>query len=140
MKKLLFLILLVSCGSKETDENKVEQSFEELSNVEIPSPQLIEIDSVNLKDSLAKGNKSLLAVNVIHDDTLGYGYDILNDGKLYIHQPIIPAISGKQGFKTEADAKRVGEYVKNKIDNGIMPPTLTVDELKKLGVVKHIKF
>jgi hypothetical protein len=66
----------------------------------------------------------------------GWGYDIYMNGKRYIHQPHIPAISGNKGFATEEDARKAGGLVVHKIRNNIMPPTIDVDELDSLGVLK----
>jgi Domain of unknown function (DUF4907) len=66
----------------------------------------------------------------------GWGYDILAEGKLYIHQEFIPAISGRKGFETKEQALLVGNKVIAKIRNKEVPPTLTIQELKELGVIK----
>lgn len=34
-----------------------------------------------------------------------WGYDILMDGKLFIHQPFAPGISGNRGFSTKEKAE-----------------------------------
>jgi hypothetical protein len=62
----------------------------------------------------------------------GWGYDIFIDGNHYIHQPQIPAIGGKQAFKSEQQARAIGELVANKIRRGIMPPSVTVAEVDSL--------
>lgn len=67
-------------------------------------------------------------------DMSGYGYDIILDGHLYVHQPNVPALPGNNGFKSEAKAKSVAELVAFKIKNNIMPPTISVSELDSLGV------
>jgi hypothetical protein len=38
------------------------------------------------------------------------------------------------GFKSKSDAKKVALLVMDKINKGIMPPTVTRDELKNLGI------
>lgn len=141
-KKLFFVLLIASCGTNENDSVNKETDSTKLEIGQIPSTKLIvENDTIKNAEIDSRQNKteSSLEVKVIYSDTIGYGYEIYNDGKLYIRQPIIPAIQGKQGFKSEFDAKKTGEYVKNKIEKGIMPPSITVDELKKLGVVNHSK-
>ncbi|GAB3701948.1 hypothetical protein GCM10027592_30780 [Spirosoma flavus] len=64
----------------------------------------------------------------------GWGYDILNRGTLFIHQPTIPGQPGTGGFATEEQARRVGERVVEKIQQTEAMPTLTNDELRQLGV------
>ena len=65
-----------------------------------------------------------------------YGYDVFADGKLLIHQTSIPALPGNEGCKTKADASKVAQLVISKIKKGEMPPTVTIEELKKLNVIK----
>lgn len=64
-----------------------------------------------------------------------WGYDVYMHGALLIHQPHIPVVSGNRGFTTKADARRTGELVANKIRKNLIPPTLTIQELKDIGVV-----
>jgi hypothetical protein len=63
-----------------------------------------------------------------------WGYNVIIDGKLYVRQETIPAISGTKGFKTQKDASAVGQLIVSKIKKGIIPPTVTVEELKGLGI------
>jgi hypothetical protein len=65
-----------------------------------------------------------------------YGYDVLADGRLIIHQSSIPAMPGNEGFKTKADASKTAQLVIGKIKKGEMPPTVTIEEMKKLKVIK----
>jgi hypothetical protein len=64
----------------------------------------------------------------------GWGYSILNNGKLFIHQPTIPGQPGIVGFASETEARRVGERVVEKIQKEKALPTLTNEELRQLGV------
>ena len=61
-----------------------------------------------------------------------FGYDILADQKLMIHQPTIPGMPGNKGFKSEAAAQKIAELVIGKIKNGEMPPTVSVEEVKEV--------
>ena len=62
-------------------------------------------------------------------------YDIYKDKKLFIHQPSIPAVPGNEGFKTKAEAEKVAKLVIEKIKKGEMPPSVTIEEMKKLKVL-----
>jgi hypothetical protein len=62
-------------------------------------------------------------------------YDVLVDGKILIHQPSIPGLPGNEGFKTKQDAEKVAKLIISKIKKGEMPPSVTLDELKKLKVL-----
>lgn len=64
----------------------------------------------------------------------GWGYDIYVNNKLLIHQPDIPALSGNRGFPTKTHAQRVAELVVDKIRKNILPPSITKQELKDIGV------
>jgi hypothetical protein len=63
-----------------------------------------------------------------------YGYDIYNNKVLVIHQPTIPGRAGLLGFKTKSDAEKVATLAISKIAKGVMPPTITDIELKKLKI------
>lgn len=65
----------------------------------------------------------------------GWGYDILVDGQIYIHQPNVPAVMGNNGFSSEEKAREAGEFVIYKIRNNILPPSVTPEELDSLGVL-----
>ncbi len=64
----------------------------------------------------------------------GWGYDIYINEKKYIHQEYIPAVSGNKHFKSKNDAEKTAEIVKEKIIKNIIPPSITLNELNKIGV------
>jgi len=66
----------------------------------------------------------------------GWGYDIMIDGKIYIHQPNIPAIMGNNGFSSEEQARAAGEFIVSKIMKNILPPSVTAEELDSLGLLE----
>lgn len=70
-----------------------------------------------------------------YSDSLGWGYDIYEGTSMRIHQPHVPAVQGNKGFKSEYDAQKAADRVIEKLDHGIMPPSLSLDELKELGVL-----
>jgi len=53
-----------------------------------------------------------------------------------IHQTSVPALPRNEGFKTKEDATTVALLVIEKIKKGEMPPTISIDEMKNLGVIK----
>jgi len=63
-----------------------------------------------------------------------FGYDISMEGKMMIHQPSIPGLPGNKGFDTKEQAEKVARLVMGKIEKGEMPPTVTTEELKNLGI------
>lgn len=66
----------------------------------------------------------------------GWGYDIYVWDSVYIHQQHRPAVPGNRGFNTEKEAQKVAEVVVRKMRKNEIPPTVTVDEMKNLGVLK----
>ncbi|GAB4025182.1 DUF4907 domain-containing protein [Spirosoma koreense] len=70
----------------------------------------------------------------VFSTSTGWGYDILNRGNVVIHQPTIPGQPGMVGFTSQKQARRVGEWVVEKIQKTKALPTLTSDELRQLGV------
>ena len=64
-----------------------------------------------------------------------WGYDILVDKRISIHQTTPPGMPGNEGFKTKAGAESVAKLVISKMQKGEMPPSITVDEMKKLKAI-----
>lgn len=67
---------------------------------------------------------------------MGYGYDILQNGKTYIHQTSVPAIQGTKGFSDMLKARKAAEFVVFKLNKNIFPPTVSKRELDSLGVLR----
>jgi hypothetical protein len=68
----------------------------------------------------------------------GWGYDIIKDDKVFIHQEIIPAIEGFKSFITKEEAEKVGKLVLQKIKNkeGGGLPQITREEIDSLQISK----
>lgn len=64
-----------------------------------------------------------------------WGYNILVDNRLTIHQPSIPSLPGNDGFKTKESAEKVAKLVIEKMKKGEMPPSIDEKELKKLKAI-----
>ena len=64
----------------------------------------------------------------------GWGYEIRQNQKAIIYQPVIPGIVGNRSFTTQQQARTVGEAVTEKMRLGQFPPALTRQELAQLGV------
>lgn len=67
---------------------------------------------------------------------LGFGYNIILDDHVFIHQPSIPSIQGNKGFATKVQAEKVAQLVIYKLTHNIMPPSVTTKELDSLGILK----
>lgn len=82
------------------------------------------------------GANSNLTYTIIDAPNNTFCYDVYADGRLMIHQSSMPGLPGNEGFKTRDDAVKVAELVMYKIRKGEMPPTVSTDEMKNLGVIK----
>ena len=80
--------------------------------------------------------KAEIAIKIIPSINNTFGYDIFINGQPVLHQPHIPALPGNKGFTTRERAQKVAEFVVKKIRKNIMPPTVTIDDLKTMGVLK----
>ena len=77
-----------------------------------------------------------LTYKIINAPQHTYCYDVFANGRLMIHQTSIPALPSNEGFKTKEDATKVALLVIAKIKKGEMPPTISIDEMKQLNVIK----
>jgi len=77
-----------------------------------------------------------LTYKVIDAPKQTYCYDVFADGRLMLHQTSAPALPGNEGFKTREDATKVALLVIEKIKKGEMPPTISINEMKTLKVIK----
>ena len=78
-------------------------------------------------------NNKNITYKIISSTDKTYGYDILLDGKTYIHQENIPSMSGTTGFKTKEQAQKCALLVIAKIKKKIMPPSITRQELDSIN-------
>lgn len=114
---LFFIFGIVSIAQQNTfDVNK---------NKEVNFPKASQFKDAKLTYQIIK----------VHNNT--YAYDIYADNKLMIHQNSIPALPGKEGFKLKAYAEKAAQLVIQKIMNGEMPPTLSIEEMKKLNIINR---
>ncbi len=131
MKKLsiIFLLILCSCSGNDKKKESVEQASSKKTALKK------EKQNPPAKKTTKTTIPSTYTFNTI--GTSGnFGYQIFDaSGKLVINQPNIPAIQGNKGFSSEKDASTVAEFVIQKIDQGLFPPTLTVAELDSLNIV-----
>ena len=125
----IFIAISISACSDNTEGNEPVQNTSIESN---STSESIIVDTVST-DSVTN--------DVYHSETFettgqkGWGYRIMLNGELYINQPHIPAIQGNKGFSNPVFAKKTADYAISKIEQGIIPPTLTVEELDSLGVL-----
>jgi hypothetical protein len=75
-------------------------------------------------------NKSNIDYKTFHSGP-GWGYDIVMNGKLIIHQEYIPAIAQKKEFATEKQAIKTAELVVARLRNNKLP-TVSKTEVEKI--------
>lgn len=127
IQRFAILLLIISLSACSTG-----------SNDEVQTPPVTEQPTVSYNPY----EKSEITVDVFKVDSLesngsgGWGYDILINGKLYIHQPIIPGVQGNRVFSSEEKAREAGELVVLKIRNNILPPSVSVEELDNRGLLE----
>ena len=61
----------------------------------------------------------------------GWGYDILMNNKVYIHQPYMPAVEGQVPFNDKQSARKTARLVVNKIRKH-KSPFVTKEELQTI--------
>ena len=96
--------------------------------------KISKVNDRNNSENADNNLKNLNAEIFKNENSDGYGYNIFMDGKLYVHQPNIPALQGNRGFASEEQARRVSSLVIEKINKHILPPTISVSELDSLGI------
>ena len=124
---ILFSLFLAGCGPSPIEKENIYMTDP---NDTIQHSEVIEV----------VGDTS--SVDVYHSETFttegisGWGYRIMLNGDLYINQPHIPAVQGNKGFSNPVFAKKTADFAILKIQQGFSPPTITVEELDSLGVLK----
>jgi hypothetical protein len=77
-----------------------------------------------------------ITTRIIPSANKTFGFDVLVNGKTLVHQPSIPAMPGNNGFATKEKARKVADFVVKKIRKNETPPTVTIEDLNKMGVLK----
>ena len=84
---------------------------------------------------LNKDTKRKKITATIFQGLNGWGYDILVNDKLFIHQESIPAQLGKTGFTEKKQAEKTARLIINKMERGELP-TVTTFELEQIIPLK----
>lgn len=71
-------------------------------------------------------------ISVYKNKDNGWGYNILNNNKIIIHQPTIPALEGNISFRTPKDAYLTANKMIEKLNKNIFPPSLTIEEINNI--------
>lgn len=89
--------------------------------------------SVNDEIKTTKHTETAYRLETFRTGENGWGYNIFKDKKLIIKQDIIPAIEKQIAFKSEADARKTGNFVIEKLKKNQLP-TLSRSDLAGLKV------
>lgn len=100
-------------------------------NIGIKKPKILVLGSLIFLVS-ACITKDKFTLQTIQSDK-GWSYEISLNNKVIIKQNHIPVISSNKLFFTEADAKKTGNFVKEKLETN-QSPTLTKKDLFLLGI------
>ncbi|MEJ1237131.1 DUF4907 domain-containing protein [Chryseolinea sp. T2] len=109
---VLLAALMFGCGKQEK-ETAAEQS-------------------APLPDSASVAPPSNFRYQIIEAPENTFGYDVYRDDALFIHQPHVPGVSGVKGFEQEGQAKKAAELMIDKMKNGVVPPTLSEEEIANI--------
>ncbi|EQA72768.1 DUF4907 domain-containing protein [Leptospira noguchii] len=101
---LLFIIFIIfaDCNRSKSEKSNVDQTS--LKNAEFQ-------------------------IKTYQNNSGGYGYDIFVNSARTIHQPHIPGLRGVKGFDLESQAEQAANLVIDKLQSGMMPPTITEQEI-----------
>lgn len=119
MNKIILLLvtfLLFSCGKESKEVDKIEEVVTQQENI------------IKVGDTFG--------YNIIKNADNSFGYEIFSEGVKIIKQEHIPAVPGNNGFEKESHAKALAELVIKKLENQIMPPTVTVEEIDSIKALK----
>ena len=67
----------------------------------------------------------------LYETEKGWGYDILVDGSVFVHQPFVPVVAGEQGFPDSLSAGKAARLMIGKLDTGELP-SLTREEIDRI--------
>jgi len=93
---------------------------------------VIGIVSVNFIKKKNSSNRIKLHVKTFNINN-GWGYDVLTNDTVYIHQEYIPAIEGNKMFVEEGQAKTIGSLVIKKL-KARQSPTISIKELDSCSI------
>jgi hypothetical protein len=126
------LLFCISCNNAPSEKSVDSVPVENKVASELRQPDSNAAKAITPTDSAS----AIVTIKTFanQDNSGTFGYDVMMNGKIYIHQPFIPAIPGNHGFETESDAKKTGELMADKIRHNVMPPSLSVAELKAIGI------
>jgi hypothetical protein len=95
----------------------------------------VQLLAVPISPNVEKHKNAIYSYLIIPSVNNTWGYDIFLQKRLFIHQPSIPGLPGNEGFKTKTSAKKLARVVIGKIKKGEMPPSVTIEEMRKMKIL-----
>ncbi|HEY3387720.1 MAG TPA: DUF4907 domain-containing protein, partial [Saprospiraceae bacterium] len=134
---ILYLFILVSgcTNAKQPVITTTNQDTVPVASIIDDSTRIRLMDEK--KQLSAKMAVAQLTYFIIHVPNEEFGYTIFIDGQMYIEQKTIPALPGNHGFASKEDAEKIARLAIEKIKQGEMPPTISVDDLKANGITQQ---
>jgi len=80
----------------------------------------------------SQNNQGTFTYQVFENKNKTFGYKIFRDGKAMINQESMPAVPGNSGFHKKQQAEKMATFVIQKINKGVMPPTVSVTEVDSI--------
>ncbi|MFK8039264.1 MAG: DUF4907 domain-containing protein [Crocinitomicaceae bacterium] len=117
---LLLLIIFTNCDS-DTSSTLDSSINENPSKEEVVKP--------------SQNNSEGYSFETFKDIETGWGYKILENGNMMINQPHIPSIQGNKGFSSQFKAAVAAQFIIEKLNKNIFPPSFSIDELDSLGLL-----
>jgi len=88
------------------------------------------------KETLQTDEKPQREVELEYFQTdAGWGYDVIINGKNYIHQTHLPCECGGEGFASKEKAMKAAEFLKQKIENYDRSLQISRAQLDSLGAL-----
>ena len=128
---LSFSTFMISCGSA-SDNNQSEGEL-----IDTVISETVHSDS-EIEPSMTMTNPLpalVYTVEAFENGPNDWGYKIMNGDNMFINQPHVPAAQGNKGFSSKEKAITAGDFMLYKLEAGIVPPTVSVEELDSLGVL-----
>lgn len=75
-------------------------------------------------------SRSQYNIKLLKSDS-GWGYDILAENELFIHQPFMPVVEGNVAFPDRNAARKTGKLMVRKLKKN-QSPTITREELNHI--------
>ena len=85
-------------------------------------------------DSAVAQTVSSFDIRIYAVGNSGYGYAVYQGERRLIDQPNIPGVPGRSPFRSREEARRTAQLVNLKLQAGLFPPAVSMQELDSLQV------